>query len=558
MKLNRTGSNWTELERNKINENWRIIESNYNDVVDKVSEEAFDKVVNSAKLNWKEPVDKYADLPSGASEGDTRMVRDSGKVYRFNGEVWQEIQQIDAGPVNELDDRLTTQLAQTHQHISEISVNLKTYNELANGDDWTNALQQAISDYDSLTLLLPNGEYIIDTLPTKNNVRYLGAENTVVKLKNTIDINTLKNVEIKGIKFKPQNRPSEPIKSYVDILNSKNINIEKCVFDGDDSYFTSGIRFTGSKNVSVVNCDIKNLRSNKGVDLVGCEDGLVEGNRVMNTGRAGISMPHSNKRIKVIDNFLSNTMINFSTATDGAIDLYGIASEGVPNKHIEIINNHIEKTGAVDSLGTGIRLKDSHHVTIKGNTIIGSLHMVRYIYIDKRGGYNSENIFIEENSFEVTPGTQYTVIIDINDTIVNSRFKNNTFYGDAPSVNGRIFFVRGRAENMVFSDNTIDLKGRGRIIEFRESDTPHKNVKIENNIMKHGGQIIFNDIYYFNLRNNVIDTSTYEYSTGSVTDCNYYFVTGNTFITSTTALSYSGGGAGGNYYRDENIIHSTA
>lgn len=112
MKLNRTGSNWTELERNKINENWRIIEGNYNDVVDKVSEEAFDKVVNSAKLNWKEPVDKYADLPSEASEGDTRMVRDSGKVYRFNGEVWQEIQQIDAGPVNELDDRLTTQLAE--------------------------------------------------------------------------------------------------------------------------------------------------------------------------------------------------------------------------------------------------------------------------------------------------------------------------------------------------------------------------------------------------------------------------------------------------------------
>src|SRR5699024_580928 len=111
MKLNRTGSNWTELERNKINENWRIIEGNYNDVIDKVSEEAFDKVVNSAKLNWKEPVDSFADLPSGASEGDTRMVRDSGKVYRFNGEVWQEIQQIDAGPVNELDARLTSQLA---------------------------------------------------------------------------------------------------------------------------------------------------------------------------------------------------------------------------------------------------------------------------------------------------------------------------------------------------------------------------------------------------------------------------------------------------------------
>src|SRR5690625_761837 len=122
MKLNRTGSNWTELERNKINENWRIIEGDYNEVVDKVSEEAFDKVVNSAKLNWKEPVDKYADLPSAASEGDTRMARDTGKVYRFNGEVWQEIQQIDAGPVNELDERLTTQLAETNDEIFKTSM----------------------------------------------------------------------------------------------------------------------------------------------------------------------------------------------------------------------------------------------------------------------------------------------------------------------------------------------------------------------------------------------------------------------------------------------------
>lgn len=122
MKLNRTGSNWTELERNKINENWRIIEGNYNDVVDKVSEKALDKVVNSAKLNWKEPVDKYADLPSEASEGDTRMVRDSGKVYRFNGKVWQEIQQIDAGPVNELDARLTSQLENIEEEMFKSSL----------------------------------------------------------------------------------------------------------------------------------------------------------------------------------------------------------------------------------------------------------------------------------------------------------------------------------------------------------------------------------------------------------------------------------------------------
>src|SRR5699024_2880857 len=111
MKLNRNASNWSELERNKTNENWDIIEGSYNGVVGKISDEVVGHLIDSAKLNWKEPVDSFADLPSAASEGDTRMARDTGKVYRFNGEVWQEIQQIDAGPVNELDERLTTQLA---------------------------------------------------------------------------------------------------------------------------------------------------------------------------------------------------------------------------------------------------------------------------------------------------------------------------------------------------------------------------------------------------------------------------------------------------------------
>src|SRR5690625_2177183 len=110
MKLNRTGSNWTGLERNKINENWSIIEGSYNDVVENVSEKAFEQVVDSAKLDWKEPVDSFNDLPSSASEGEARMVRDTGKVYRFNGSAWVEIQQIDAGPVNEVDGRLTAQL----------------------------------------------------------------------------------------------------------------------------------------------------------------------------------------------------------------------------------------------------------------------------------------------------------------------------------------------------------------------------------------------------------------------------------------------------------------
>src|SRR5699024_7569777 len=115
MKLNRTGANWDRLERNKINENWDIIEGNYNNVVEKVSDEAYQEVVDAAKINWKEPVDSQNELPRNAEEGDTRQTRDTGKVYRYNGSAWVEIQQIDAGPVNELDTRLTQQLADSAQ-----------------------------------------------------------------------------------------------------------------------------------------------------------------------------------------------------------------------------------------------------------------------------------------------------------------------------------------------------------------------------------------------------------------------------------------------------------
>src|SRR5699024_3955865 len=81
--------------------------------VDEVSDAAFDKVVDNARINWKEPVDNFNSLPSNAKNGDTRMDRSTGQVYRYDGTNWVEIQQIDAGPVNELDSRLSSQLAQT-------------------------------------------------------------------------------------------------------------------------------------------------------------------------------------------------------------------------------------------------------------------------------------------------------------------------------------------------------------------------------------------------------------------------------------------------------------
>src|SRR5690625_5126596 len=164
MKLNRTGSNWTERERNKINENWDIIEGSYNDVVGQITDEVVGHLIDSARLDWKEPVDTVEDLPADAEVGETRMVREADPdgisyVYRYDGEKWEKIQAIDVTLVNEVDSRLTRQLA-------DIAVNVKNFGALGNGStDDTQAIQEAINYLTSEgggTLFFPKGVYIVD------------------------------------------------------------------------------------------------------------------------------------------------------------------------------------------------------------------------------------------------------------------------------------------------------------------------------------------------------------------------------------------------------------
>src|SRR5699024_2115455 len=89
------------------------VNNRIDNVIDEVSDDALKKVVDNARLNWKEPVDNFSDLPSNAQKGDTRMDKSTGKVYRYDGANWVEIQKIDAGPVNELDNRLSSKLEKT-------------------------------------------------------------------------------------------------------------------------------------------------------------------------------------------------------------------------------------------------------------------------------------------------------------------------------------------------------------------------------------------------------------------------------------------------------------
>jgi len=105
--------------RNNHNDNYKELYGVVNNLVDTITDEVYEQIIDGAKLNWKSPVDSENDLPTSANEGDAVMTRDDGKVYRYDGTQWREIQQIDAGPVNEVDSRLTSQLADTNEYFSK-------------------------------------------------------------------------------------------------------------------------------------------------------------------------------------------------------------------------------------------------------------------------------------------------------------------------------------------------------------------------------------------------------------------------------------------------------
>lgn len=122
LKLNRTENDITRIERQKINDNWTKIENDFNNAIENISEEAFEKVVDSAKLIWKEPVDTFADLTTtypNAKVGWTAWAREIvngvSKAYRFNGTTWVLQQEFLGDAINEVDHRFTEELTETNK-----------------------------------------------------------------------------------------------------------------------------------------------------------------------------------------------------------------------------------------------------------------------------------------------------------------------------------------------------------------------------------------------------------------------------------------------------------
>ncbi|MGH2319402.1 polysaccharide deacetylase family protein [Planococcus sp. SE5232] len=117
--------NTLKTETAKQKEGLTAVNTRVDNVVIEAGEAAFDKVIDASKLEWQEPVATFADLATtypDATEAFTSQTTSDGSVYRFNGSEWKKIQQVDAGPINEVDTRLTAQLAETGSQIGGVNI----------------------------------------------------------------------------------------------------------------------------------------------------------------------------------------------------------------------------------------------------------------------------------------------------------------------------------------------------------------------------------------------------------------------------------------------------
>src|SRR5690625_1005333 len=113
MKLNRTGNALNRNTRNRDNENWAKLEKKFNDLVGAITEEVFNKIIDGSKFDWINMVDTLDELPSNPEEGTAVGVIENNTIYRYNGSEWISIQKINLNPIAEVDDRLSSQLADT-------------------------------------------------------------------------------------------------------------------------------------------------------------------------------------------------------------------------------------------------------------------------------------------------------------------------------------------------------------------------------------------------------------------------------------------------------------
>lgn len=468
-------------ELNKLNHNFKEIYDEFGNVVNTVSEKAFDKVVDSAKLNWKEPVSSSNNLPSKASEGDTIMTRNDGKVYRYDGSNWNEIQDIDPSAINEVDNRLSSQLADIATNVKKPPIPMVGAKGDGETDD-TEAIQGSM-DYVANSgggmVYFPAGEYLISkTINIKGD-----------------------NISVIGDDFRCHIRINKDENAFLSNGND-NLWFSKLRITGnkdasDDSYSGGGnaIAVYNGNNINVRNNFIKEFKGKSihfsgfdGTNLSqGVHDGWIMDNFIEHCGD-GIMVYNDGRRVEVSGNIIYRCT-NIGIYIDDSHQIDGLEIPRVTTR-INVENNHVNSM-----LGTtGINFAGTQYSSARGNYIFnggqGTTKNVNGISIQtvqnhvpaKHNIIEGNTIVGHTNSAIDLIGASYNIIR--NNNLINNSLNRRT--GGSQSISLQSNVVR----DVLFGSNHNIIENNKSFVDSEDSTLgTHIKIVDENNI---GNIIRFN------------------------------------------------------------------
>jgi hypothetical protein len=384
------------------------MKTNLDNAVETVSEKAFNKVVDAAKIDWLPPVNTFNDLAityPDAVEGKTAMCRDSGKVYRMmaNGE-WQEIQDIDPTAINEVDSRLTSQLAETLKNINGRGINIlyppiPLIGAKGNGEDDSAAIQaliDSVSTNGGGILWVPPGEFCYGSdINIKSNVVLIGAGISSSKLKSLNPdalikmedlTNSISKSGLQGINIDGNGKGNLGLKI-------RYLNYGSFVKDILITGFKNGLDFSNGYYCSFDNVRVRNFSDDATTDDFGVRIHSDEG-QVNGVVFSGLQVNGSKGKGMIIEGTHGCTLIS-PQSEKNALEAFDIQGGGGLN----IIDPYCEKSG--EGMAEPVTLKVSGSVTkVRGVNIIGGF-LVGYA-----GGYtlfadNAQGINILGTQFEI-------------------------------------------------------------------------------------------------------------------------------------------------------------